>query len=61
MEIRTRTKYNTTLVILKFFEGGLDIISKLQPGNFEWRDSEIYKEGTRREFIAEEVKEVDEY
>jgi hypothetical protein len=43
------------------FEGGLDIISKLQPRNFEWRNPEIHKEGTRRGFIAQEVKEVDEY
>jgi hypothetical protein len=43
------------------FEGGLDIISKLQPRNFEWRNPEIHKEGTRRGFIAQEVKAVDDY
>jgi prepilin-type processing-associated H-X9-DG protein len=43
------------------FEGGLDIISKLQPRNFEWKNPKLHKEGTRRGFIAQEVNEVDEY
>ena len=44
------------------FTGGLDLISKLTPRTFTWKDETVgRKEGTRRGFIAQEVLEVDNY
>ena len=46
---------------IKNFTGGLDLISKLKPRTFKWREPEIHFDGVRRGFIAQEVQEVDEY
>ena len=44
------------------FTGGLDLISKLTPRTFTWKDETVgRKKGTRRGFIAQEVLEVDNY
>jgi len=43
------------------FKGGLDIISKLQPKTFNFKNQTEHLSGNRRGFIAQEVKEVDEY
>ena len=42
------------------YSGGLDIITKLRPVTFEYKDSKR-KQGTIRGFVAQEVKEVDDY
>ena len=41
---------------------GLDLISKLTPRTFTWKDKTVgRREGTMRGFVAQEVLEVDNY
>ena len=46
---------------VKDFNSGLDIISKLQPKTFNFKNQTEHLAGTRRGFIAQEVKSVDNY
>tara|TARA_R110002020_G_scaffold147664_1_gene323194 strand:- start:856 stop:1833 length:978 start_codon:yes stop_codon:yes gene_type:complete len=46
---------------VKDFNSGLDIISKLQPKTFNFKNQTEHLSGTRRGFIAQEVKAVDDY
>ena len=46
---------------IKDFDNGLELVCKLKPRTFKWREPEIHFEGVRRGFIAQEIKEVDEY
>ena len=43
------------------FTGGLDLISKLKPRTFTWKEPKQRKEGTVRGFVAQEVLDVDDY
>jgi len=43
------------------FTGGLDLISKLKPRTFTWKEPKQRKEGTVRGFVAQEVLDVDNY
>ena len=43
------------------FTGGLELISKLKPRTFTWKEPKQRKEGIIRGFVAQEVLEVDDY